>query len=70
MVEDDGVGAVVLDVPPVPKLYHSKLLPVAVNGSVVEPTQYVIGVVTVGGAGNGVMFTVIGVLGLSPQLSF
>jgi hypothetical protein len=45
----DGVGAVVDPTPPVADVYHNKLLPVAVRGEAAAPTQYVTGVITVGG---------------------
>lgn len=51
----EGVGAVVLPVPPVAVVYQSKvLLPVAVavRGTAVSPTQYCTGAVT-GAAGLG-----------------
>jgi hypothetical protein len=53
----EGVGAVLLPVPPVATVYHKRLVPVAVNAVAVAFKQYVTGLVTVGAAGAG--FTVI-----------
>jgi hypothetical protein len=48
----EGVGAVVLPVPPVAVVYHNKPVPVAVSAAAVVPWQYVTGVVTAGAAGK------------------
>ncbi len=61
----DGVGAVVLPVPPVAVVYHIRFVPDAVNGTAVAPWQYVTGVLTVGAAGRAVTFTVIAARGPS-----
>jgi hypothetical protein len=52
----DGVGAVVLPVPPVAVVYHNRFVPVAVSGTDVAFWQYVTGVVTTGASGTA--FTV------------
>ena len=64
----DGIGAVVLPVPPVAVVYQSKPVPPAVSAVAVAPWQYVTGVVTVGAAGVAFIFTTIDALGLSPQV--
>ena len=65
----DGVGAVVLPVPPVAVVYHNNAVPVAVNGAAAAPWQYVTGVVPVGAGGIGFTMTIISARGLSPQLN-
>ena len=59
-----GIGAV--DVPSLllEVEYHSKFVPVAINGSISSPTQYFTGDVTVGFAGIG--FTVTKTLSVVP----
>jgi len=47
-----GVGAVELPVPPVETVYHNKLEPVADNALAVSPTQYSIGLLTIGALGK------------------
>ena len=64
----DGVGAVVLPVPPVAVVYHNKLVPVAVSAVATAFWQYVTGVVTVGAGVDAVTLTTIGVLGLSQPI--
>jgi len=57
-----GVGAVLLAVPPVATVYHCNVCPgnaVAVNAVGVANWQYVIGLVTTGGTGLGLMVTVV-----------
>ena len=64
----DGVGAVVLPVPPVATVYHKRLVPVAVSAVAVAFWQYVTGLAAVGAAGIAFTFTVIAALGLSQLL--
>jgi hypothetical protein len=52
----EGVGAVVLPVPPVAVVYHNSPVPVAVRALAVSFWQYVTSVVTAGA--SGVAFTV------------
>ena len=60
-----GVGAVVLDVPPVATVYHLKPVPVAVS-AVAEPLKHkLMGVVTTGLEGSGLTVTAINSLGPS-----
>ena len=54
----DGVGAVVLPVPPVAVVYHNRLVPVADKGDAVVPRQYNTGVVTPGAAVAALTVTV------------
>jgi hypothetical protein len=54
-----GVGAVLVPVPPLAEVYHSKVVPVAVRGDAAAPIQYTIGVVTIGAEGVGFMVTII-----------
>ena len=55
----EGVGAVLLPVPPVATVYHNKPVPVAVKAVAVDPSQRFTGVVTVGAVGNAFIVTVI-----------
>jgi hypothetical protein len=66
----EGVGAVMLPVPPVAVVYHNNPVPVAVSGAAVAPWQYVTGEVTAGAAGNEFTVTTISVLGPSQLLAF
>ena len=57
-----GVGAVVLNVPPVATVYHLKVLPlvaVALKVDALAFWQYVIGLVAEGAAGTGLVITAI-----------
>ena len=63
--EVDGVGAIVLEVPPVATVYHFNAVPVAVNAIAVAFWQYVTGVVTAGAAAIVFTVTAIVVRGLS-----
>jgi hypothetical protein len=58
----EGVGAVVLPVPPVAVVYHNSPVPVAVSAAAVVPWQYVTGVVTAGAGGKAVTVTTISAL--------
>ena len=60
-----GVGAVVLEVPPVAAVYQSNPVPLAVKTVAAAFWQYVTGVVTVGAAGIAFTVTTIDALGLS-----
>ncbi len=64
VVAVEGVGAVVLPVPPVADVYQRRLLPLAVRAVAVAPWQYVTSC-TVGAAGGAVTVTVIAARGLS-----
>ena len=66
----DGVGAVVLPVPPVAAVYHKRLPGVvAVNDATVAFWQYVTGLVTVGAKGTGLIATVAVVEAVHPVAS-
>jgi hypothetical protein len=64
----EGVGAVVLPVPPVAVVYHNSPVPVAVSAAAVVPWQYVTGVVTAGTGGKAFTVTTISALGLSQPI--
>jgi hypothetical protein len=68
VVAVEGVGAVVLPVPPVAVVYHNNPVPVAVSGAAVAPWQYATGVVTAGAIGNAFTVTTICILGLSQPI--
>ena len=60
-----GVGAIPLATPPTDTVYHERLVPVAVKAVADAPMQYVTGLATTGGVGNGLMVTSIRDLKLS-----
>ena len=49
----EGVGAMLLPMPPVGVVYQRRFVPVAVSGLAAAPWQYVMGDVTTGAAGGG-----------------
>jgi hypothetical protein len=65
----EGVGAVVLPVPPVAVVYHNSPVPVAVSGIAVSFWQYITGDVIAGAIGPVLTVTTISALGPS-QLPF
>jgi len=70
MVAVDGVGAVELPVPPVARVYHNRVVPVAVRAEAVSFWQYCTGVVTVGAAGRALTVTTIRARGPSQPAAF
>jgi hypothetical protein len=64
----EGVGAVMLPVPPVAVAYHNNPVPVAVRGTAVAFWQYGTGVVTAGAIGNAFTVTTISALVLSQPI--
>jgi hypothetical protein len=64
----EGVGAVVLPVPPVAVVYHKRPVPVAVRGVAVVFWQYSTGDVTTGAGGKALTVTCITVLWLSQPI--
>ena len=70
MLDVTGVGAVVLDVPPVALVYHFREVPGALSGTAVAFEQYSTGLETPGAPGVAVPVPVLLLRGPSQPLLF
>ena len=68
LVVVDGVGVVVLPVPPLAAVYHFKEVPVAVKADALVFWQQLTGLVTVGAVGKALTVTTMLALGLSQPM--